>query len=56
MQRDITSIFVETPHDKQVMMFSATMNDSMKGIAKRLMQNPFEVFISSDKITLHGLK
>lgn len=56
MQKDITNIFIQTPHDKQVMMFSATMNDNMKAIAKRLMQNPFEVFISSDKITLHGLK
>jgi superfamily II DNA/RNA helicase len=37
MQKDITNIFVETPHDKQVMMFSATMNESMKAIAKRLM-------------------
>lgn len=56
MQKDITNIFIETPHDKQVMMFSATMNESMKAIAKRLMQNPFEVFINDDKLILHGLK
>ena len=57
MQKDITNIFIETPiENKQVMMFSATMNDGMKTIAKRFMQNPFEVYINDDKLVLHGLK
>jgi len=37
-------------------MFSATMSDPVKVIAKKLMQNPFEVYINDDKLVLHGLK
>ncbi len=57
IRKDVQAIFVETPHQKQVMMFSATMSKEVKGIAKKFMQNAFEVFIDSDsKLTLHGLK
>ena len=30
MRADIQDIFIKTPHNKQVMMFSATMPDDMK--------------------------
>jgi ATP-dependent RNA helicase UAP56/SUB2 len=57
MRRDVQNIFLETPHQKQVMMFSATMEKEVRGVCKKFMQNPFEVFIDDEsKLTLHGLK
>lgn len=57
MRRDIQKIFVKTPHQKQVMMFSATMDKDIRPICKKFMQDPFEVFIDDEtKLTLHGLQ
>lgn len=57
MRNDVMQIFTATPHQKQVMMFSATMSDEIKPICRRFLQNPFEVFIDEEKkLTLHGLK
>jgi len=57
MRRDVQKIFVKTPHQKQVMMFSATMDKEIRPICKKFMQNPFEVFIDDEtKLTLHGLQ
>lgn len=48
---------METPHQKQVMMFSATMKKEIRGIAAKFLQNPFEVFIDDEsELILHGLK
>jgi ATP-dependent RNA helicase UAP56/SUB2 len=30
MRKDVQTIFKSTPHDKQVMMFSATLSETMK--------------------------
>jgi len=57
MRRDVQKIFMETPHDKQVMMFSATMPNDVKQVAKRFMHNPHEIFINDgSKLTLFGLQ
>lgn len=57
MRGDVTQIFVETPHQKQVMMFSATMASEVKEVCRKMLQNPLEVFIDDEsKLTLHGLK
>jgi len=57
MRRDIQKIFKLTPHEKQVMMFSATLSDSIRPICKKFMQNPLEIYINDgSKLTLHGLK
>lgn len=57
MRRDVQNIFLQTPHDKQVMMFSATLSDEMRGICKKFMKNPLEVYVDNDtKLTLHGLQ
>merc|ERR1712088_662036 len=43
MRRDVQEIFKNTPHEKQVMMFSATLS--------------LEVYVDDDtKLTLHGLR
>jgi len=39
MRRQVQGIFSKTPHTKQVMMFSATLSDEMRGICKRFMLN-----------------
>ena len=54
---DIIAINRNLPRDKQVMMFSATMNEQMRVCAKRFMDIPLEVIIGDDtKLTLHGLQ
>lgn len=45
------------PRDKQVMMFSATLNDAMRTAAKKFMESPLEVIIGDDtQLVLHGLQ
>ncbi|KAF9165192.1 Suppressor of the cold-sensitive snRNP biogenesis mutant brr1-1 [Actinomortierella ambigua] len=57
MRRDVQSIFVKTPHSKQVMMFSATLNKEVRQVCKRFMQNPLEIYVDDEtKLTLHGLQ
>jgi len=56
MRKDIQKIFTETPQDKQVMMFSATMSPEIKKVCRKFMQNQEEIFIDDEaKLTLHGL-
>jgi hypothetical protein len=37
MRSDVQAIFKETPHDKQVMMFSATMAKEIRTVCKKFM-------------------
>lgn len=55
MRKDVQEIFKQTPHEKQVMMFSATLAEDIKPVCKRFMHNPLEIYIAAEKITLHGL-
>jgi len=56
MRKDIQNIFFQTPVDKQVMMFSATMPTDVRDTCKKFMQNQEEIFIDDDKLTLHGIQ
>ena len=57
MRHDVQQIFRATPHDKQVMMFSATLSKEIRPVCKKFMQNPLEVFVDDEtKLTLHGLQ
>ncbi|XP_041371043.1 spliceosome RNA helicase DDX39B [Gigantopelta aegis] len=57
MRRDVQEIFRLTPHEKQVMMFSATLGKDIRPICKKFMQDPMEVYVDDDsKLTLHGLQ
>jgi len=57
MRNDVQKIFKLTPHDKQVMMFSATLAEPIRVICKKFMHNPLEIYINDGaKLTLHGLK
>merc|ERR1719334_2358318 len=57
MRRDVQNIFRATPHEKQVMMFSATLSKEIRPVCKKFMQDPMEVYVDDDtKLTLHGLR
>lgn len=55
MRGDIQDIFIKTPHEKQVMMFSATMPKEMKKDCKKYLQNEVDIFIDEGQLILHGL-
>lgn len=57
MRRDVQEIFRATPHDKQTMMFTATLSKEIRPICKKFMQNPLEIYVDDEtKLTLHGLQ
>jgi len=57
MRRDVQEIFRATPHEKQVMMFSATLSKEIRTVCKKFMLDPMEVYIDNEsKLTLHGLQ
>ncbi|KAJ6789340.1 hypothetical protein PWT90_08995 [Aphanocladium album] len=57
MRTDVQDVFRATPHQKQVMMFSATLSEEVKPICRKFMQNPTEHYVDEDtKLTLHGLQ
>ncbi|KAH6828390.1 DEAD/DEAH box RNA helicase family protein [Perilla frutescens var. hirtella] len=45
MRRDVQEIFKMTPHDKQVMMFSATLSKEIRPICKKFMQDVMSFFV-----------
>merc|ERR1712028_82005 len=56
MRRDIQEIFRMTPHEKQVMLFSATLSKEVRPVCKKFCQDPMEIYIDDEtKLTLHGL-
>merc|ERR1711971_438004 len=56
MRRDVQEIFRNTPHEKQVCMFSATLSKEIRPVCKKFMQDPMEVYVDDAKLTLHGLQ
>uniref|UniRef100_A0A665TVH9 RNA helicase n=1 Tax=Echeneis naucrates TaxID=173247 RepID=A0A665TVH9_ECHNA len=57
MRCDVQEIFRLTPHEKQVMMFSATLSKEIRPVCRKFMQDPMEVFVDDEtKLTLHGLQ
>jgi len=56
MRRQVQEVFKNTPHEKQVMMFSATLSKDMRAVCRKFTQSPLEIFIDDEsKLTLHGL-
>ena len=57
MRRDVQEIFRMTPHEKQVMLFSATLSKEIRPVCKKFCQDPMEIYIDDEtKLTLHGLQ
>lgn len=42
MRRDVQEIYRNTPHGKQVMMFSATLSKEIRPVCKKFMQDVIE--------------
>merc|ERR1711916_408734 len=51
MRRDVQEIFRATPHEKQVMMFSATLSEEMSAVCEKFMHEPMKILINSAKLT-----
>jgi len=57
MRRDVQAIFRQTPHEKQVMMFSATLSKEIRPVCRKFTQHPCEIYVDDEsKLTLHGLQ
>ncbi|XP_074029449.1 ATP-dependent RNA helicase WM6-like [Leptinotarsa decemlineata] len=57
MRRDVQEVFRNTPHTKQVMMFSATLGREIRKVCQKFMEDPLEVYVDDEaKLTLHGLQ
>jgi len=57
MRKDVQSIFKVTPYEKQVMMYSATLDKEIRPVCRKFCQSPMEIFVDDDtKLTLHGLQ
>ncbi len=57
MRTTVQKIFLQTPHEKQVMMFSATMAPDVRAICMKFMNDPIEIEVGDkQKLTLSGLQ
>jgi len=57
MRSQIQDIFRHTPHEKQVMMFSATLSKMSRQVCKKFTLNSQDVFIDDEKkMVLEGLQ
>ncbi|MGV0360745.1 DEAD/DEAH box helicase [Corynebacterium minutissimum] len=50
-QEDVERILEDTPEDKQVALFSATMPNSIRRLSKQYLNNPAEVTVKSERRT-----
>jgi len=56
MRRQVQQIFKKTPHEKQVMLYSATIDPEARVLCKKFCKNAEEIFVDDKKLTLHGLQ
>lgn len=55
MRRDVQEIFKSTPHEKQVMMFSATLSKDIRPVCKKFMQDvSIQQSIKSNQTSNHN--
>ena len=52
---DINFILSKVPQERQLSLFSATMDNTVMGMCNRYMKNPEEVLVSKDEIALEQL-
>merc|ERR1712050_578623 len=56
MRRQVQGVFKRTPHDKQVMMFSATLPNEVRPVCRKFAKNPMEIYVDDlTKLTLDRL-
>lgn len=55
MRRDVQEIFRMTPHEKQVMMFSATLSKEIRPVCRKFMQDVNTLLPSLPPLPAHCL-
>ncbi|HEX2549940.1 MAG TPA: DEAD/DEAH box helicase, partial [Gammaproteobacteria bacterium] len=53
---DVKHIAKATPHDRQTLLFSATVNDKLGNIIQQLLKNPTRIDLSHEKIIPNEIK
>jgi ATP-dependent RNA helicase DeaD len=53
---EVERIIVELPRNRQTMLYSATMPDAIRHLAKQFMRSPENVKIAGKRVTLDGIK
>lgn len=53
---DVETLLQATANDRQLMLFSATMPDRIKGLARHYMRNPQQIEIKADHVTLDQIE
>jgi len=57
MRAQVQKVFFQTPMEKQVMMYSATLSGTVRTVCKKFMHDAIEIAIEDErKLTLHGLQ
>lgn len=56
MRNQVQRIFLKTNKNKQIMMFTATLNDSTSLICKKFMKDPYELKVFEEKRTFKNLR
>lgn len=52
MRRDVQEIFRATPHDKQVMMFSATLSKEIRPVCRKFCQDVSRIVLLGHLVTV----
>ncbi len=55
-QDEVNEILHLVPRQRQTMMFTATLSDEVSGLAKELLQDPLEVSVIPEEVTLEAVK
>lgn len=53
MRRDVQEIYRNTPHGKQVMMFSATLSKEIRPVCKKFMQDVIQTTTTTSFTTIN---
>jgi ATP-dependent RNA helicase UAP56/SUB2 len=56
MRHDVQQIFRKTPHEKQVMLFSATLSKEIRPVCQKFCQDAQQIYVDDGELTLHGLQ
>jgi ATP-dependent RNA helicase UAP56/SUB2 len=56
MRRQVMKVFVKTPQEKQVMMYSATIDPKIRLLCHKFLHEPLEIKVDDGQLTLHGLQ
>lgn len=55
-QEDISNILKNISKDTQIVLVSATMPNDIRELAKQVMNDPKEILVKEDELTLDGIR